>query len=978
MAERTFVALDLETTGLDSGRDAIIEIGAVRFQGETILDRFATFVHPQRPIPLRIQQITGIDDRAVSGAPTIDQVASELLAFVDGTVDAVVAHSAPFDIGFLGRAGIHFHRPTLDTHELATILLPGLSSYSLGELCRSLRIDLPHAHRALDDAEAAARLLMQIQARIRALPRSILRMMVDCGGDSTWAPLLLFREALDLAQIEPVWPGTEGGIVHPLPPDDRPQSYPTSAVTEATLSDFFAADGPLARQMGDGYEMRKGQVEMAHTVLSALNDGGHHLIEAGTGTGKSLAYLLPAALWAMTHNQRVVIATDTITLQEQLLEKEIPQILAIVAELYPGQSPLRPPLRTALLKGRSHYLCLHRLHTWLNGRNLSHLDLRLLARVLVWLPQTQNGDLDELAIYDAQERAIWQQITSDPLTCTLERCGTATTTPTSMSWLLPSGAPQDFYWNARQRGGEAHLLVVNHALLMADLQSGGRLLPAYEHLIVDEAHRLENAATEQFTYRIDNLQIEALLKRLPLPAEARDRLAPYPDCHRLARQVVGGVRTMLPAMRTFIESLLRVILRQPEIQEQTGQIQRLDLDKLRQQPRWSQVEIEWDTISAGLRRLGRMLEKLAADLQSERGPTAAVGWQDDPHGSVLNHLQWGQSRLAEMDSQLETLISGSSGQRRETISWLELNTKTNDLTFCVAPVHVSDLLEKQLLRPRRTAILTGATLRTDEGFDFIQERLGCWNASTRAIESPFDYQSQVLLYLPSDVPMIDRSGYQSAIERAIIEAARGAEGRTLVLFTSHAHLRATADAVRAPLDQTGVAVLEHGFSSRGRLLRDFRTGRRSVLLGTGTFWEGIDMPGEMLSCLVIVRLPFAVPTDPLVAARSRAYDNPFLEYTVPDAVLRFRQGFGRLIRRADDRGVVVLLDSRIWQRDYGSAFLDALPACTIRHAPLMNLSETIAQWLNNKPWSLPSGYDGGLGIGGWGSGAGDRGPGIGD
>jgi DNA polymerase-3 subunit epsilon/ATP-dependent DNA helicase DinG len=284
------------------------------------------------------------------------------------------------------------------------------------------------------------------------------------------------------------------------------------------------------------------------------------------------------------------------------------------------------------------------------------------------------------------------------------------------------------------------------------------------------------------------------------------------------------------------------------------------------------------------------------------------------------------------------------------------------LTFCVAPVHVSDLLEAQLLRRRRTVILTGATLRTDEGFEFIQERLGCWHAIPQAIESPFDYRANVLIYLPSDVPMPDRPGYQSAVERAIVKVTRAAEGRTLVLFTSHAHLRATADAIRMPLDQAGVTVLEHGFSGRGRLLREFRTGRKSVLLGTGTFWEGIDLPGEILSCLIIVRLPFAVPTDPLVAARSRAYENPFREYTIPDAVLRFRQGFGRLIRRVDDRGVVVLLDSRIWQKPYGAAFLDALPACTVRHAPLMNLAETVPQWLGNKPWSLPDGYDGRSGL----------------
>ncbi|MEZ4637601.1 MAG: helicase C-terminal domain-containing protein [Caldilineaceae bacterium] len=208
------------------------------------------------------------------------------------------------------------------------------------------------------------------------------------------------------------------------------------------------------------------------------------------------------------------------------------------------------------------------------------------------------------------------------------------------------------------------------------------------------------------------------------------------------------------------------------------------------------------------------------------------------------------------------------------------------------------------------------------------------------------------------MPAPERGGYQSAVERAIVETVRAADGRTLVLFTSHAHLRATADAVRSPLDQAGVTVLEHGSGGRGQLLREFRSGRKAVLLGTGTFWEGIDLPGDMLSCLIIVRLPFAVPTDPLVKARGQAYDNPFHDYTLPDAVLRFRQGFGRLIRRADDRGVVVLLDSRIWQRSYGAAFVDALPPCTQRHAPLMNLRETVRQWLDNRPWTLPGGYDG--------------------
>lgn len=943
MAERIFVALDLETTGLDSSRDAIIEIGAVRFSGDTVLDRFATFVHPQRPIPLRVQQITAITDRDVANSPTIDTIAPELLAFVDGSVHAVVAHNAPFDLGFLQRAGIHFHRPALDTHELSSIVLPGMSSYSLGELCRQLNITLPHAHRALDDAEAAARLFMHIQGVLQRLPRPILRTLIDCAGDNLWDPLLLMRDALALSTVDSVWPGAQltqsiDEIALPEPVAGHVTAVPPAAVDRA-----FAADGPLAQLMGDGYEVRRGQVEMAQTVLQALNHGSHHIIEAGTGTGKSMAYLLPAALWSLANGQRVVIATDTITLQEQLIEQEIPRLAAMTGA----------PVQAALLKGRSHYLCLRRLRAWISGRSLSQLELRLLTRILIWLPHTRTGDLSELSIYDNQERALLQSLCSDSQSCTEERCGSPTSAGSDgLSWLQPPGMAQDFYWTARRRAQSAHLLVINHALLLADLQNKGRVLPEYNHLIVDEAHRLEHAATEQFTFRIESKRLELHLRRLPLKEETLALLADQPQRLRLAQQIAQQTERISTSLRSFVASLIRIVKRHGGEEEQAGQEIRVDLDLLRPQPRWSQVEIEWDSISTALRRLTRMLAELVGQLE------AARWWQADVQAQILADFQRSYAYLAEIDQQLELLIMGTANQRRDTISWLELNAEGKVLTFCLAPVHISEVLESGLFRSRRSVILTGATLRTDEGFDFIQERLGFLHAQTRTVESPFDYRSNVLLYLPSDMPAPDRGGYQSAVERAIVETARAADGRTLVLFTSHAHLRATADAVRSPLDQAGVTVLEHGSSGRGQLLREFRSGRKAVLLGTGTFWEGIDLPGEMLSCLIIVRLPFAVPTDPLVKARSQAYDNPFNDYTLPDAVLRFRQGFGRLIRRADDRGLVVLLDSRIWQRPYGSAFVDALPACTVRHAPLMNLSENIGQWLNNRPWSLPNGYDG--------------------
>jgi DNA polymerase-3 subunit epsilon/ATP-dependent DNA helicase DinG len=401
-------------------------------------------------------------------------------------------------------------------------------------------------------------------------------------------------------------------------------------------------------------------------------------------------------------------------------------------------------------------------------------------------------------------------------------------------------------------------------------------------------------------------------------------------------------------MARFFDSLTNFV-RQGQEEAEIGP-QRIGVDGLRIQPRWSQVEVEWDSLRRRLESVSQTLHGLVKEL-------AQAGWdQQSLLLETLGKLEQAHEQLSELCQQISRVIFQPVSSRQEQVGWLEVEPMKRgkqaiSISFCVAPIFISDLLERQIFHKRRGVVLTGATLRTDEGFEFMQERLGCWDANYLVVESPFDYRKNALLYLPSDMPTPDRPGYQQAVERAIVDAARSAQGRTLVLFTSYGHLRATANPIRRALDQEGITLLEHGFSGRSRLLREFRTGKRSVLMGTGTFWEGIDLPGEMLSCLVIVRLPFAVPTDPLFAARSRVYDDPFNDYTVPDAVLRFRQGFGRLIRTTTDRGVVVLLDSRAWQRSYGSAFLDALPGCTLRRSPLASLADSVEQWLALGDWS---------------------------
>ncbi|MBX3050011.1 MAG: DEAD/DEAH box helicase family protein [Caldilineaceae bacterium] len=968
MPPRTFVAVDVETTGLSPQKDAIIEIGAVRFCDGAIVDTFATFINPARPIPLFIQRLTNISDKDVADAPSMDRALPELLAFVDSSVFAIVGHNVGFDLAFLQAAGANFHRPGLDTHELATILLPSMPSYNLGQLCNALEIRLDDAHRANADAEATAQLFMHLMERLRQVPLPTLQILVERSAESGWSLRFLLEDALS-ERLSRVWTTPRLAWIHPdateaippLPPAPASEIVQSLLVPE-TVEAAFAPDGPLARQLNrrangqpagqpDGqpsdqrggqtdsqYETRRGQVEMAQLVLDAFTAGRHRMIEAGTGTGKSMAYLLPAALWATAHNRRAVIATNTIPLQEQLLEKEIPRLAGVLAEA----DPALPPLRAALLKGRQNYLCTQRLEQWQRGRQLSVMELRLLAKVLVWLPTTRTGDLSELSINDPAERAIWRQIASDPVICTEERCG-------SNAHQRGEFGSHDFYWQARRRAETAHLLVVNHALLLADVETGHRLLPAYDHLIIDEAHRLEEAATEALTTRTDRAQIEGALARLSFSREMHRHLDSQPEWQRQARQIEEAARTLPTPLGEIALSLFQFARGQEGIRAQADYAQRLRLDSgMRAQPRWSQIEMEWDRLSRSLHGLVEKARVLADALEQARW------WADDTTGLFLNELRSQVDYLAELTGAADRVIFRPVGADEEIVTWLSLpgghRAQEQNVELCAAPVFVGDLLEKKIFHRLRTVVLTGATLRTSEGFDFMQDRVGGWSTEVSAIASPFDYRSNVLLYLPSDMPAPDKGNYQQSVERAIMAGAKAAEGHTLVLFTSYAHLRATADSIRAPLDQMGIGLLEHGSGSRRRLLQEFRSGGRFVLMGTGTFWEGIDLPGEQLTCLLIVRLPFAVPTDPLVAARSATYDDSFHEYVVPDAVLRFRQGFGRLIRQATDRGVVVILDNRAWKREYGAAFLEALPSCTQRNAPLMNLEETVSQWLDNDPW----------------------------
>jgi DNA polymerase-3 subunit epsilon/ATP-dependent DNA helicase DinG len=934
-----------------------------------VLDTFSQLVDPGRSVPARITQITGIRTADVAGKPRIADLAAELRAFVGSDVAAVMAHSANFDIGFLRAAGIEFHRPVFDTLELAQMLLPGLASYSLSELCQALNTTARPDHRAFHDAHATAELFWRLCQHAAALPSAVHDLLLETARDeSNWAYTQFFADTRSPSPA--LWNGHSTGEkigndapAHPagIRSDTHSSRQPVSEgagpaipVAESTLLGYLAADGPLASLLGNHFEQRSGQTAMAAQVLHALNTGDYLLVEAGTGTGKSLAYLLPAALFALANHCRVLVATNTIALQDQLVEKDIPQVQALLAVRPPPLAQAsaeeeEPVLQAAVLKGRLHYLCTRRLHEWRTSHLLTALEMTVLAKVLVWLALIGEGDAADIVLNTPGERAIWSRICSDAATCTQERCA-------AFGWR--PGAPaqadggalweqRDFYWEARRQAEAAHLLIVNHALLLADLQAEGRVLPPYRNLIVDETHRLEEAATDQLTYRVEWPAVQLLLRRLAADGDLASQIGRtaaglgHDGVAETLASITQQANRSSRLLSQFAEQLTFFARSQQEPgRSEGGYAQRLALDgAARSQPDWSRIEIEWGEARPHLQQLVRSVELLLQQLD-------AAHWRlREPTAALLAELRELHAGSAELARQLDDILLAPGGRRAARVAWMEGADNSATVTLATAPLTVNEVLERELLQRRRCAIFTGATLRTGSSFRFIRDRLGLWDVKLASIDSPFDYKRSTLLYLPSDMPLPNHPHYQQMVEQAIVEAAVAAAGRTLVLFTSYQQLRATSDAIRPQLERQGVALFQHGQSSRFRLLREYRAAEQAVLLGTRTFWEGIDLPGDELTCLLIARLPFAVPNDPLVAARSAEFEDPFQEYTVPDAVLRFRQGFGRLIRRAGDRGAVVLLDSRAWRKDYGAIFLESLPECTVRRQPLQNLGREVRSWL---------------------------------
>jgi len=662
------------------------------------------------------------------------------------------------------------------------------------------------------------------------------------------------------------------------------------------MREIFGKGGLISKRL-PAWEERPEQMEMATAVQAAIRSGRHLIVEAGTGTGKSLAYLVPFILWAVQEKKRVVISTNTKTLQHQLLNKELP----LLRECLPIK------FNSSLALGSRNYLCLRRLNQVLSGDLLLNpVDQRELTQVLRWEKGTKTGIRSDL---ERRRRiGVWEKICREPDLCLgkdcpyVERC---------------------YYEKARRRLFGANIIVVNHHLFFANLATNGMLLPRYQAVVFDEAHSLEEVATSYFGIRLTNFQLDYLLNSIHNPrAEAGliNRLGKVKEDTRERIQTI--TEETRAAADLFFGEILHRCGPKPRAIRTKGK------------------NLFTNRLSGPLNRLATALKDMGKGINDQERAIEVSALAD-------RCQEFGQEIDAFLNQSLRGYVYWMNSEPRRRRTLVAIN---------MAPINIADELKRRVLDKVHPILFTSATLAIAHQFDFLKGRLGLDECQELILPSSFNYRNQVQVYIPADGPdpRLNPQAYTEFVAKETGKILQITQGRAFVLFTSYGMMREVYSLLkdRSP----GAAFLKQGDSSREELLAQFKEEVNSTLFGVATFWQGVDVPGEALQCVILTKLPFDLPNDPVTEARIESLrekgGNPFLDYQLPQAIMTFKQGFGRLIRNREDYGLVAILDTRVRRRSYGSKFLNSLPQCKIT----TSLSD-VRQFFKNIPRGGSSGRE---------------------
>ncbi|MBR6914139.1 MAG: DEAD/DEAH box helicase family protein [Treponema sp.] len=679
----------------------------------------------------------------------------------------------------------------------------------------------------------------------------------------------------------------------------------------------LSKNGPLSKIYGH-YEERPSQVELLKSITEVFNSDSVGVFEAGTGVGKSFAYLIPSMLWAVKNQERVVISTGTINLQQQVFEKDIP-----LAEKVIGKK-----IRAILVKGRQNYVCLRRLSEVVNEPDLFSDDMDIFEKIFAWSKKTKDGSRSDLSFQPPEN--IWQRVNSESDACMGMRC---------------KHYSKCFVMKMKKDASEANLLVVNHHILFADIESrmegagfdSAAVLPTYKRIVFDEAHGVESAATSFFSQNLNRFK---LIKQLNL----------------LCRRKRGAISGFLYTISALSESEDKSAEIEIEIEKSKEIFSDLEksADSFLKNDFTARLHLaNSKSFEPVMEKISELKKSVAKIVTSIRSVLDGIDELDRDEAAVWET----KSVLRRLDACVTVCQNYLDWKEHpELVFWIQKSRLPPSLAagsdfpfyfqFVQTPLDISSLMNEGVFEPMKSVVCTSATLGIEGKFDFWEKRTGVSFVNPERVRrgvfsSPFPYDKNMILAVPSDAPFPDNQQFQQFLDFSVARLILAANGRTLVLFTSYDMLRKTFDGVSDSVKNSGITILKQGDDDRFRLLSKFKEDTSSVLFATDSFWEGVDVPGESLRQVVIVKLPFGVPSDPVFSARSEIIEknggNSFMELSVPEAVIKFRQGFGRLIRRGDDKGAVVVLDRRIIEKRYGSIFVSSVPRTRHAYEPLSNL-----------------------------------------
>lgn len=947
----TFTVVDLETTGLDPEKDQIIEIGAIKYIDGVEAESFEQLINPGRPIPEFITRLTGISDDDVADKPKIEEIFPRLDTFLGGS--AFVGQQVNFDASFIEyeyrkqnndfqfwedrvRRFKYLDNLRLDTLFIARIFLPFLRQFKLASLADYFGYDLTNAHRAVEDARATGHVFVNLVDRALAVDNSALINIINLlypnsrRAKTFFVPVLNFKKInniaaskdslLDDARQAQQYYNIIGEKEYSFEsPDDEPQLSP---VFQSEVEAYFSETGRLASLI-ETYEFREAQLNMAAEISRGFNDGAFVISEAGTGTGKSMAYLVPAVQWAIKNrkaNQRVVISTNTKNLQEQLFYKDIPMLY----------SAAKGGFKAVLLKGRANYLCLEKWHTVMSDLNqrLSQDERSRLLPLVLWVQQTRTGDIAENAAFQLERNfGLWQKFIAEPSYCPGRSC---------------KYYKECYLMKAREHARHADLVVVNHSLLFSDLAADHSILDEYQNLILDEAHNIEKSASEYLGVRVSYWSFRNIYHKLYEEESKRSG-----NLQQLDLRMNQG--RLSDEDKKQIGRQAQKVKRQSTALKEKVQIFYNDLNRvLRERYMNSGAEENrvryfkgfkfFKNLSDETERLKKALKELTSGL--DRLITLLNGLDPEQFEFQEQLLRELIALQADAEALLEDFEFCLLGEAENYVFWLDIprNERNNDIVLHGVPLNIAELLKNRLFERLHTTVFSSATIAVNGTFNYFESRTGLnllekKSVYSSVLGSPFNFAEQAGMGVLDFMPDPRNNDFTEALAAVIKDVYSKHQTGMLVLFTSYGLLNKMYEMLKPYFDGERKLLLAQGKSgSRTNLIFQFKEFKDSVLFGTDSFWEGIDVPGEALEILLIPKLPFDVPTEPVIAARmdeiKKRGGNAFFEYSVPEAVIKFRQGFGRLLRNKSDRGIVLVGDNRLSRMQYGKQFINSMPVDT--------------------------------------------------